>query len=66
MIEPLIEACQIVCPYCSHSFETTVDCSVEEQEYYEDCQACCAPILFEVSCSYEGQLLSLVCKTDSE
>lgn len=66
MIEPMVETYNVQCPYCGHEFETTIDCSVEEQEYFEDCQACCAPILFEVSCSYEGNLLDVRCKTDSE
>lgn len=66
MIEPLIQEYHVLCPYCSDQFVTTIDCSVEEQEYYEDCQACCAPILFVVSCSYDGELLSVICKTDSE
>ncbi len=57
---------QVTCPYCGHQFETVIDSSVEEQEYYEDCQRCCAPILFEVQCSYTGELERLTCKTDRE
>lgn len=66
MIEPLIQAYQVLCPYCSHQYETTIDCSIEYQDYYEDCQACCSPILFQVSCSYDGALLEVICKTDNE
>ena len=28
--------------------ELTVDCTVEQQEYIEDCQVCCWPILVSV------------------
>lgn len=39
---------RIQCPYCWESMETTVDPSVPEQEYVEDCQICCQPIVFDV------------------
>lgn len=66
MLEPLLEERQVHCPYCGHIFETLIDCSEEEQDYYEDCQACCCPIMFEVRCSYNGELESLHYKTDQE
>ncbi|CAH0525883.1 CPXCG motif-containing cysteine-rich protein [Vibrio hippocampi] len=40
---------QIRCPYCGERFDTSIDCSVEQQEYIEDCYVCCRPILFQVS-----------------
>lgn len=39
----------IQCPYCWEQIGTSVDPSVSEQEYVEDCQVCCQPIVFEVS-----------------
>lgn len=39
----------IFCPYCGESIEILVDCSVEEQEYTEDCQVCCRPIVLSVT-----------------
>lgn len=39
----------IQCPYCWESIEIVVDNSVPEQEYVEDCQICCQPILLHVS-----------------
>ena len=43
----------IQCPYCWESISVLVDCSVEEQEYIEDCQVCCRPITFRVSVDQE-------------
>lgn len=40
---------RINCPYCGEAFETTIDCSVDEQEYIEDCYVCCRPIIFQVT-----------------
>lgn len=38
----------VACPYCGETFITLIDPSVDEQEYIEDCQICCNPIVFEV------------------
>ncbi|MEH6813583.1 MAG: CPXCG motif-containing cysteine-rich protein [Motiliproteus sp.] len=62
----MIENVEVICPYCGEPFEATVDGSLEEQQYYEDCRICCAPILFDVCCDYEGKLVSLSCRSDSE
>ncbi len=39
----------IQCPYCWEMLEISIDPSVSEQEYVEDCQVCCHPILLTVS-----------------
>ena len=44
----------IQCPYCWESIGVLIDCSVEAQEYIEDCQVCCRPIVFEVMVDEEG------------
>lgn len=38
----------IQCPYCWESINILVDCSVEAQEYIEDCEVCCQPIQIQV------------------
>ncbi|MCW8885721.1 MAG: CPXCG motif-containing cysteine-rich protein [Motiliproteus sp.] len=62
----MLEEVEVCCPYCGEGFSTAVDCSLEQQSYYEDCQVCCAPILFQVNCDHRGALLTLEVKTDSE
>ncbi|WP_083921182.1 CPXCG motif-containing cysteine-rich protein [Hahella ganghwensis] len=44
----------------------TLDCSSEVQDYYEDCRVCCRPISVHVICNYEGEVESLVVKTENE
>ncbi|MDX2502938.1 MAG: CPXCG motif-containing cysteine-rich protein [Gammaproteobacteria bacterium] len=45
-----IEEEQVIsCPYCGESIHVMIDCSSGEQEYIEDCQVCCRPIIFQVS-----------------
>lgn len=36
------------CPYCGETINVIVDCSIEQQEYVEDCQVCCQPIKLEI------------------
>lgn len=42
------------CPYCGERFDTTIDCSIDDQEYIEDCQVCCRPILLQVKIENQG------------
>jgi hypothetical protein len=37
------------CPYCGEHITLLVDGSVDEQQYIEDCQVCCAPMEIQVS-----------------
>ncbi len=43
------------CPYCGEPILLLVDCSVEQQEYIEDCEVCCRPIVVETRVSEEGE-----------
>ncbi|NMT64193.1 CPXCG motif-containing cysteine-rich protein [Marinobacter orientalis] len=38
----------VQCPYCWETLEISVDPSVTDQEYVEDCQVCCQPIVVHV------------------
>lgn len=35
------------CPYCWEEISMLLDSSIEEQEYVEDCEVCCHPILIQ-------------------
>jgi len=50
-----LESLYIQCPFCWENFEIIVDCSVESQEYVEDCEVCCRPIVMNVDVSIEGK-----------
>lgn len=41
----------ISCPYCGELNGVLIEYSEEKQEYIEDCQVCCRPILFTVQFS---------------
>jgi len=50
---------QIECPYCEASQSLTIDCSSEVQYYHKDCRLCYRPMAVSITCSYEGELLTL-------
>ncbi|WP_417217555.1 CPXCG motif-containing cysteine-rich protein [Alcanivorax sp.] len=45
----------VQCPHCWEAIEVLVDPSVEEQEYVEDCQVCCQPLLFAVAVPFGSE-----------
>jgi len=49
-----LEAVDILCPYCGESISVLVDCSEAQQQYVEDCQVCCNPMLVSVSVDDTG------------
>ena len=58
---------QIVqCPYCGESFETNVDASAGSQEYIEDCQVCCRPIVFRIAADDDGNVTQVETRRDDE
>ena len=45
----------IHCPSCGEPIEVAVDWSVRQQEYVEDCQVCCWPIVLTVGIDDDGE-----------
>ena len=55
-----LEERQVSCPYCGESLDVLIDCSVDRQNYIEDCQVCCRPIEFHVEVDHEGDATVMV------
>ncbi len=51
-----MEEREVSCPYCGESLDVLVDCSIEHQNYIEDCQVCCRPIVFDVRVDHSGEV----------
>lgn len=45
----------VTCPYCGESIEVALDASVDHQQYIEDCQVCCRPIVLTVAVGEDGE-----------
>jgi hypothetical protein len=50
----LLQEAAISCPYCGESITILVDASLEEQQYIEDCQVCCQPMIIHLQISANG------------
>lgn len=50
----MLETVSALCPLCGEPIELVIDCSVVEQQYTEDCQVCCAPMLISVLVDEHG------------
>jgi transcription elongation factor Elf1 len=46
----------IECPYCGETIEVLIDSAEVDQQYTEDCQVCCKPIIFLVSENFSGEI----------
>lgn len=60
-----LESVHASCPYCGEAIQVLIDCSIESQEYIEDCFVCCRPIEFSCEVESDGSI-NLVTKSDSE
>ena len=52
------------CPYCGEQIEIAVDLSVKRQQYIEDCQVCCRPIVVNVSADNNSEALLTLFRDD--
>ena len=60
-----MEEREVSCPYCGESLDVLVDCSIEHQNYIEDCQVCCRPIVFDVRVDHSGEVVLYVSDENS-
>jgi hypothetical protein len=54
---PEISEQNLSCPYCGEPISVLIDDSVADQNYVEDCQVCCRPILLGVSVDMDGDVV---------
>jgi hypothetical protein len=60
----LQQTIEIECPYCGETISVIVDCSIEYQDYIEDCSVCCRPVSLAVT--VDGELVHVVPRHENE
>ena len=45
---------QIHCPSCGEPLEILIDPTIRRQDYIEDCQVCCRPMMLQVTIDEDG------------
>ena len=56
---------KVTCPYCGEPLEVLLDPEDMQQEYIEDCQVCCRPIIFSTMEDDTG-LLSVSVRSEDD
>ncbi|UGA56314.1 CPXCG motif-containing cysteine-rich protein [Vibrio sp. VB16] len=62
-MDQLVEK-SIVCPYCAEFIDVLIDSTDVNQQYIEDCQVCCKPIVFLISETVDGDHIVSVYNED--
>ena len=44
------------CPYCGEALDVLIDHQEAGQQYIEDCQVCCRPIVFKLALNEVGDV----------
>ncbi|RXJ74932.1 hypothetical protein CS022_01750 [Veronia nyctiphanis] len=47
----------IGCPYCGELIDVLIDSTDVDQQYIEDCQVCCRPIVFKIYEDMDGGII---------
>jgi len=55
-----LEECSVDCPYCGERISVLLDQQDVGNEYIEDCQVCCRPIIFNLVLDESGNLSAWV------
>jgi hypothetical protein len=53
------ETVTVVCPYCGEPVELLVDGTIAHQQYVEDCEVCCRPMLVTVDATAEEPIVDV-------
>ena len=64
MTQPELTEKRIQCPYCGENIHILIDCSIDQQEYIEDCQVCCCPII--ISAYVDEGFVSVNVRSENE
>ena len=57
---------RIRCPHCGHNLRVTLDTTAGDQNYYDECPACCCDIHLNMHIDEYRQKIELAVDNDNE
>lgn len=57
---------KIQCPHCGHNLHVTIDTTLGDQNYYDECPACCREIHLNMHINEYRQKIELAVDSDDE
>lgn len=66
MADMMVEPRTLSCPWCGAPTTVMFDLSSQEGEFVEDCQVCCAPILYSIRYEIDTEYLLLSARRENE
>ena len=61
-----LEEIEFDCPHCGERQQAMVDISAGNQQYIEDCQICCSPILFDIELGGRGEFKNIIIRREND
>ena len=58
MIVP-VTTVSVLCPYCGEPVELLIDTTLPRQQYVEDCEVCCRPMVVTVDATSEMPIVDV-------
>ncbi len=49
----------VLCPYCGESVELLIDATLPSQQYVEDCEVCCRPMVVSIDASADEPVVNV-------
>lgn len=47
------------CPFCGESIELAIEMTLAHQQYVEDCEVCCRPMIVTIDASQEEPVVNV-------
>ena len=62
----MLEEISTECPYCGEPIQLLADVSGGNQQYFEDCQVCCRPILISIQLQEHSDSYTFLTQREDE
>lgn len=58
------DTASVLCPYCGEPVELLIDTTLPRQQYVEDCEVCCRPMVVTVDATSETPIVDVTREND--